>query len=205
MVREPKLIKYLPQYVQEYEEIEKIMSAETPEIKLTEDETEVTKDAAFILYAGEGGIKHFERLLSITPLSSDTLEARRSRVLTRWNIAIPYTYRELIRRLNQLCGEGNYTLTPNFNEYELEITADLPKSGQVDELKYLLDYMLPANINVITRNEMTRNISGYIRGGGCVVESTSFTIQTLLNGEYDISTLLTNAGAVTTTKVRMIN
>ena len=138
------------------------MIGETPEIQALEDETEIIKNNQFVLSCDEVGIKRFEQLLKITPNPDDTLEARISRVITRWNDSIPYTYRGLRNKLNIMCGEENYTLLPNFNLYELELMVSLPLSGQVEELDYLLPYMIPANIRVISQNVLHHEVEGKV-------------------------------------------
>ena len=152
MIREVNLLSFLPEFVQEYREIKHIMNSEQPEIQKLEDETEIIKNNQFILSCDIDGIARFENLLGITPKPDDTLDARKSRVITRWNDSIPYTYKGLKEKLNVMCGEGNYLLIPSFNEYGLEIVVSLPLSGQADELDYMLSYMIPANIVVTSRN-----------------------------------------------------
>lgn len=205
MIRQVDLISYLPQFVQEYREIKQIMIGETPEIQLVEDETEIVKNNQFILSCDLVGIKRFESLLKITPNPDDTLEARISRVLTRWNDSIPYTYRALIDKLNIMCGEGNYTLIPNFNLYELELMVSLPLSGQVEELDYLLSYMIPANIKVISQNILHHEAEGKVFLGGTTVQTSYFNITSKMNKEHVLTGFITSGSVITTVIERTIN
>ena len=164
MLRTIKLIKYLPLFVREYEEIQKIMAAENPEFQLLTDDSEEVKNDGFITTCGVHGIERFESMLGIVPNDYDTLEARRRRILARWNNQLPYTWRVLLEKLDALCGAGNYSA--NLTGYVLTLTTNLTLSSQIDELNRLLDTILPANIEVDTTNELTTSIEfhGYAAG-----------------------------------------
>lgn len=205
MIRQTNLISYLPQFVQEYREIKQVMIGETPEIQILEDETEIIKNNQFILTCDEVGIRRFEILLGITPNPDDTLDARISRVITRWNDSIPYTYRGLIDKLNIMCGEGNYTILPNFNAYELELVVSLPLSGQVEELDYMLDYMIPANIKVTSNNLLHHEADAKVFLGGTTVQTSYFNITSRTNIEQVVTGFIKTGSAITTVLERTIN
>ncbi len=152
MLRDVNLISYLPQFIQEYREIQNIMLAENPEIQILEDEMEIIKNNQFILSCNLVGIEKFEKLLSITPIINDTLEVRRSRVLIKWNNEVPYTYRVLLQKLDVLCGLGNYSLKSKCSLYELEVYVSLEHS-KLRELDIMLRNMIPANITIIMVNK----------------------------------------------------
>lgn len=205
MIREVNLLSFLPEFVQEYREIKHIMNSEQPEIQKLEDETEIIKNNQFILSCDIDGIARFENLLGITPKPDDTLNARKSRVITRWNNSIPYTYKGLKEKLNVMCGEGNYLLIPSFNEYGLEIVVSLPLSSQADELDYMLSYMIPANIVVTSRNNMVRTMTGTVHGGGTTIETSNFTLQSKVNLDHVLNSLMTGTGVVVSNIERTIN
>lgn len=205
MIREVNLLSFLPEFVQEYREIKHIMNSEQPEIQKLEDETEIIKNNQFILSCDIDGIARFENLLGITPKPDDTLNARKSRVITRWNNSIPYTYKGLKEKLNVMCGEGNYLLIPSFNEYGLEIVVSLPLSSQADELDYMLSYMIPANIVVTSRNNLVRTMTGTVHGGGTTIETSNFTLQSKVNLDHVLNSLMTGTGVVVSNIERTIN
>ena len=205
MIREVNILSFHPEFVQEYREIKHIMNSEQPEIQKLEDETEIIKNNQFILSCDIDGIARFENLLGITPKPDDTLDARKSRVITRWNDSIPYTYKGLKEKLNVMCGEGNYLLIPSFNEYGLEIVVSLPLSGQADELDYMLSYMIPANIVVTSRNNMVRTMTGTVHGGGTTIETSNFTLQSKVNLDHVLNSLMTGTGVVVSNIERTIN
>lgn len=152
MIRIPKLENYLPEFVQEYREIKKIMETEDAEFQIADNQSEIIKNNLFIETCDEKGISRFESIMGIVPLETDTLESRISRVMTRWNESLPYNYSYLIRKLNSLCGTNNYEIVNNFIDYEMNITTHLELSGQIDELLILLDDVIPANIDYSLNN-----------------------------------------------------
>lgn len=160
MIRNVNLIEYLPPFIQDYREIKHIMNTENPEFQLAIEESEKIKNNQFIQTSDLIGIAKFEKLLKIIPSADDTLESRISRVLTRWNDVIPYTYKALIQKLITLCNGLNFTINNNFNEYKMEIITHLELSGQVDELQYLLGYIIPVNIELTSKNEIYCNSFG---------------------------------------------
>lgn len=159
MIRDVELLKHLPLFIQEYREIRTIMNAENPEFQMAEDETEIIFNNQFIQSCNLKGIAKFESLMGIVPEPDDTLASRISRVLTRWNDTVPYTFIVLCQRLDTLCGEGNYEIERDINNYTMDITTHLELVGQTDELEYMLGYMIPANIAMTVRNEMYFNMT----------------------------------------------
>lgn len=154
MKRKVELDKYLPNYLQKYTQLMKITLSENPEFQLAMNQSESLKNNAFIEFCDEKGIARFEQIMDITPSSQDTLETRRSRVLTRWNEALPYTEKFLQRKLNSLCGINNYEINENFKTYQMNLKTYLDSNGKIEELKYLLESIVPANIKTKAFNEM---------------------------------------------------
>ena len=191
MVRTIDLLHYLPLFVQEYKEMQNIMSAENPEFQLLADESEVIKDNQFIMTCDENGISRFEKILKITPTSDDTLESRISRVLIRWNDVIPYTWNVLLQKIQTLCGE-NFELNKNWNDYQLEVTTHLDLYGQVEELENILGYMIPANILVVANNVLEYLMSG----NAFVATGLAFANLFTLTDSYQVTwTFNADAGA----------
>lgn len=205
MYRNVNLIGHLPNYLHEYDEIKNIMDAENPEFQTGWDDTTVVEDNSFIIYTNEDGISRFEKMMGITPEESDNLEARKSRVISRWNDGIPYTYKGFIQKLTTLCGEGNFTVTPDFNNYGLDVETSLSLSSQVAELDRLLSYMIPANIVVTSRNELIRTVSVKGYTANAVATTRHHEINTQHNSEHTMTTTLGNAFVMATTRHHEIN
>lgn len=205
MLRTVSLIDYLPKFLQESREFQELLAAENPDVQALEDETEILKDNQFILTCNEDGIKNFERLLGITAAADESLAFRIARVLARWNDTTPYTLRVFLAKLDLLCGEGNYILTTNFNEYELSLEVYLTQNGQVAELEYLLYYMIPANLLVTTRNELTVEAEGLLSLASSAAKNLSWDVPPILDLDYEVYGLVNHAHSATVVKHHAIN
>lgn len=205
MVREVDLISYLPPFMQEYLELKKTLQSEQIDIQALEDETEKVKNNQFMLTCDEDGISRFEEMLGLTSYSEDSLESRISRVITRWNDSLPYTIRSLAERLKTLCGEDGYMITPNFNDYELNIWVRLSMSGQVDELDYMLNYIIPVNLVVNVSNEMVHTVEGTVFTGAGAVKKEMFTIESKTNTEHSLTGIVRESSALVSYLQRTIN
>lgn len=159
MIRDVELLRHLPLFIQEYREIRAVMNAENPEIQNAENETEVIFNNQFIKSCNIKGIAKFESLMGIIPEPDDTLESRISRVLTRWNDTVPYTFIVLCQKLDTLCGKNNYEIIRDINKYTMDITTHLELTGQAEELDYMLGYMIPVNIAMTVNNKIYLNMT----------------------------------------------
>lgn len=203
-MKEIDLISWLPKYLQEYREIKEIMSTENPEIEYLYGEIDITMDNQFIHTCNEKGIERFEKLLGIIPNHDDNLPGRISRVLSRWNDSIPYTYKGLIQKLNVICGEDNYFINLKNDEYTLELTVSLVFGGQVEEIDYMLSYMVPANIVVKCKNEVVNKPENKIYLGGAVVITKEITIESNLNKDCVIQGEISSSFVMDKFKERVI-
>lgn len=174
MIRIVDLKSHLPKYMQEYKEISTIMSTENPEFQLVDNESERIFNNLYIKYCNEDGIAHFEKILNIDPGGSISLDARISKVLSKWSETLPYTYKTLINRLNSLCGENNYSI--NLNNYILELITHFEDSDQVIILLEMLSDLLPANVLIHLTNSLNRNITSDMHFGSSIAKIKKITI-----------------------------
>lgn len=172
MIREVDLVSYLPPFMADFKEVAVTLEAENPEFKIIWDAANQVLYNEFIATADEYGISRFEAILKILPSKEDTLESRRARVQARWFNAIPYTMKALTSKLIALCGDNNFTITKQFDFYRLELETHLELYGQVDELEYIINTMLPCNIVVVSDNKIICDVKGLaaFAGGICITE-----------------------------------
>ncbi len=186
MVKDVNLIKYLPPFLQEYREMQHIMSAENPEFVLAQEVRERILDNTFIKSCDETGIARFEKILGITVSSEDTLQSRISRVLIRWNDSIPYVWKVFLQKLQTLCGD-DFEVNTDWDNYELEVITHLDLFGQVEELENMLEYIMPANIKVDAENILNYEPEGalYMAAGMAFADvfqlTDSFQVNWTLN------------------------
>ena len=93
---------YLPDFLKEFKEfrrLRKLSEAENVELLKLWNSFENIIDNNFINDSTENGVESWERILKITPKAYDTLNDRKFRILTRLNERLPYTYKEVEKRL----------------------------------------------------------------------------------------------------------
>lgn len=146
MATDRKLINYLPLFMQEYFEMQKIMETEQVEIDRLWLEAENALADQFILEATESGVRRWESMLGISPKDTDSLDERKFRILTKLNQELPYTLRKLELALTNLCGADGYSVGMNAAEYHIEVKLALSNANNYQEVMDLLEKMIPANL-----------------------------------------------------------
>lgn len=145
--REIGLISYLPPYMQNYIEMQKIIFSENPEFDLAWERAEKLRKDIFVETAELAGVKMFERMLSLSPRSTDTLEVRKERILARIMNIPPYTLKRFKEMLEEIYGKGNVLIELFYDIYEMNIELLLDKEiVNAESLLYLSRTIIPANI-----------------------------------------------------------
>ncbi len=159
-VRTVQLADYLPPFLLDFRELQAILTAENPEFQTLVDESNQTLDELFITSASEVGISRYESMLGITPAAGRTLEERRADVLTRWWDVTPFTINVLKQRLIALQGNDDVQVWYDEDEdYTLNIVTHMEKEGQVDNIAYIIDTMIPCNLVVVSRNYIAGEVN----------------------------------------------
>ncbi len=178
MIREMDLVSYLPVFMRNYREPAAALEAEDEEFEIVWDTADRVLRNRFIETADEYGISRFEAMLGIYPSEEDTLELRRERVRSKWFDRIPYTWKILLQRLTQLCGDTGFVLMHNFEiGYTLFLETELELFGQTQELERLLLTILPCNIVIDSKNMIPMEAEGTAPAGGgaCLVHTFRIT------------------------------
>lgn len=168
MARKIDILQYLPFFMQQFLELQLITEVENKVLQEAIEELEVMNNNQFILTADSNGLKRYEQMLGITNLPGETLEARRIKVLSKWNDKEVYTWASFIEELNLICGEGNYRLVEHFTEYWVELHTELSDYGAMEELERVIDYMIPCNLLFDIQNDLTWVIQGKSEVGGAL-------------------------------------
>jgi hypothetical protein len=164
MNHEVKLIDYLPLFVQEYDEIRKIMTAENPEFQYLWEWNEKIRNDLFIVTAGEIGVERYERMLKIVTLPGETLDFRKARILLRVNDQLPYTMRALRDMLTAVAGEGNFEIQLDANAYSLKVRLEIFSKSIADSVFDLLQRIVPANLVCTVSNDTVQIVKLYFSG-----------------------------------------
>ncbi|MDO4765146.1 MAG: DUF2313 domain-containing protein [Eubacteriales bacterium] len=141
-----KLINYLPAVIAEVKDYQELMKTEQVEIEKLWQKAHQALENQFIESTDEQAIGRYELMLNISPKATDDLELRRFRVLSRYNEQLPYTYAKMMEQLKALCGENGVKV--ELNGLSLTVKVELAAKGKVDEVRKLLDRMIPANVMV---------------------------------------------------------
>ena len=134
-----------PSFLSDLVEFQKIADALQPEF---DKATTLVNGAAqeFSLFTmTEYGAGRWEEIFGIVPNPGDSLESRRSRIITRYLSALPYTYRSLLRYLEGI-SVGGFSVNLDAANYELFVSVRLTGYDQKTALLATLTEMLPANI-----------------------------------------------------------
>lgn len=162
MARNVDLWKHLPPFLQDFREMCELVKTENPEFTLAAQEADSMVNELFIQTATDMGLKRFEKILGISPAKGDSLESRRSAIMTRWNDITPYTMTALKNKIITIQGNDEVEIILSTNRpYEIEIITNLEFPGQVNDLAYLIQTMIPCNlvihsVNIIKGQSETR-------------------------------------------------
>jgi len=139
----------LPPYFKAIKDFAALMETENIELEKFEAYLWQVRDNFYIQTCDGPTLQYHESLLGIKPLQNDTLDFRRIRILNRYNNKPPLTLPVLKERLNILIGVGSYIVDIAYADYNLTLTITSGSYGVIDELIYMLVFMLPAHLTFI--------------------------------------------------------
>lgn len=137
----PSVIMNIDEIAQIYEAEEKVGN------QFDEAIQDVDRDI-YIEDATETGIARREKILNITPQDTDTIEERRFRVKTKWNDTYPYTYIDLLQRLDTLLGKGTYTIVVLPDTMEMKCILELKAEKMYNAFVSMIEGIVPLNIKL---------------------------------------------------------
>ena len=150
--------KYLIDKILEFKDFEIITDIHDEELTKLNAAIVNILDDEFIATANETGIARREKLLNIQPFYDDTLESRKFRLQTRWNSKLPYTYKQLVNKINSLIGIDGYTATINYAAYTLTIKINLGQKRMLQDVRVMMKNMSPANMVVTVELQYNRHL-----------------------------------------------
>lgn len=144
--REINLSSYLPDVLRDVKEMRAIMDAETPEVQALWAACEDCMNDQFIADATENGVARREKILGITPYTTDTLDDRKFRLLAKYNEDTPYTRNRLKNMLASLCGDDGFFVTFLTGNFTVNVKVALAVKKQKEIIEELLERVLPYNM-----------------------------------------------------------
>lgn len=160
MIRQ--LIDYLPPVIRNVREYKAIMNnGEQAEISALWDAVDAAFNDQFVSSATVNGVERWEKILDIKPRGTDSLNARKFRILSRLNEQLPYTLPVLKNMLQSLCGEDGYSVEVQNELYTLKVKIALVAKSNFDDVDVLLRRVVPANM--IIELELKYNTWGTLK------------------------------------------
>ncbi len=163
LYRDVKVERYFPDVLAPAKEFKEIAAAEDPEYALMYDAAWKWFANTFIFHADEDGIARWEKMLSIYPEPTATLEDRRVALYLALNGTIPYTERSFKNFCDNLYYANAVTPVVDPNQYTMTLLADDGMSMRIASLIRYARLMTPANIgfNVLIKVDMPEKIYMY--------------------------------------------
>ena len=150
--KDVNLYDNLPDFMQEYKEIQAIFDIENIDLTRLWNEIRRSFNNGFIFSTDVIGISKFEKMIKIYPKATDSLKDRQLRVYIKWNATLPYTWRWLEEFLITYYQNVETKAIPVLfnNKYELNIR--LEKQKEFDNFDYSiygeLRPIIPANLEL---------------------------------------------------------
>lgn len=156
---EYNLFELAPHYLKDVLEYSAILRAEK---RLLEDigvnllEAHNNKN---ILKLNDSGVRVWEEIFGIFPNTmTETLEFRRERILNRLLTKPPFSEGFLRERLDEILGEGNYTLTVFGDTYTIVLETVMESQAWVQELYITMGKVKPANMIYVNKASVQTNL-----------------------------------------------
>lgn len=169
------LSDYLPPVLKNVLEFQAINDANESEISAAWEA--VTKLIAnqFLETADTDGVSVWESELYIHPKDTDSLEARKTRIKSRWGLKSPYTVTWLRNWLSHLCGPTGYeeSLSENTVDIRVDSSALPATDGFLREMLNTLSATCPVNMYV--------SVTAMQQTNGMLSHSSYTEILTILN------------------------
>ena len=152
-------------------------------------------DNQYIETSDEKGIAYYEKLCGLTPAEGDTLESRRALVLAKWIDQLPYNYGALLRKLDAICGAGEYEIFPYFERATIGLYTHSVKN--IEAVERMIRDVVPCNIVLEIHNELSETFNknlytvGYVKSFKSVYLSTVDTSAQTINSQLSLGSSVT--------------
>ena len=183
MIERSDLKELLPKYYDKVREMQVLMDVEDKIADETADNLQRVQDNFNIQTAHEEVVAYYEAFYNINKKVDDTLQQRRFRVLVRMVSQPPFTPGYLQERLEMLGTWARITERPQ--HYELEIETNLTGQGEVEELPFLFNTIIPSNLVVTSKNRIDIESKQTLYFGHTALYTNLYTLTNDFNTDYD--------------------
>lgn len=145
-----KLIECLPEFMRDFREIKYLMGKQQEQSEKLWSALDTIWKNQFIETLDETGCSRWEKMLKIHNKDTYTLPERRNKILGKLVEQRPFTMKSLQKTLSTLCGTDGYSAELLPAEYVLKIRIALTSKNMYNDVKELVDKIVPANLIVDT-------------------------------------------------------
>jgi len=146
------LLELLPQWYRDVLDYQEICEVEKPTFDAAETSMQQVLNNFFPLRMDEGMTEQWEQVLGIVANpQNETLDYRRRRIANRISTKPPFTLSFLYQKLDEMIGEGLWSVTVDYQNYSLYIDRAAQGQTYTQELEWTINHIKPAHIKYISR------------------------------------------------------
>ena len=134
-----------PQVIKNIPDIRKIYEINDPQIEELDTDTDQLDSDLIADLMSDDALKHWESIYHINVMDDESLDDRRTKVKGKMLERPPYSYRVLVRNLNNLLPSG-YDLYINEDLTYIQVKVVLTAKYLLANVQKLLDDMVPLNM-----------------------------------------------------------
>lgn len=154
------IIEYLPDWFRQIADFQAICQTETEQFEALATAIHAVADNFFFQTMDEGTVQQWEQIFNIVANpQTETLDFRRARVLNRLSMQPPFTLGFLYRKLDEIIGEGQWTVTVDYPNYTLYIESSSENQQYFTEVLYTINKIKPAHIVYINKPATTAKMT----------------------------------------------
>lgn len=146
------LLSLLPPWYREILDYQQLCFAEEAQFEALAAEITAVADNFFFQTMGASAVGMWEKVFGIlADPAAETLSFRRARVLSRVSTRPPFTMAFLRQKLDELIGEGQWTVEMDYKNYTLYIESAAYSQNYAAEISYTVGRVKPAHIVFVNR------------------------------------------------------
>lgn len=152
-----KLIEYMPPFLKDVREFNKIFDAEDIELENLNYNVKKMLTEVIVKMADSYGLDRYEKIYNISN-TSNNIEIRRINILNKINDILPFTLKWLYNKLEEALGKGNFSIDIDYNNYNIKITILGLSMEIADIYRENLRQQLPANMVIVFELQINNDI-----------------------------------------------
>ena len=139
-------INYIPNEMKQIKEYQEIDKAVNPTFVSTKNDMKQVANNHYMSLLDEYGCDRLEKIMGIDGNDHLSLEMRRLYIITKANNTLPYTIRNLERKIISLLGNNNFSIEMTYSEYHLKIILFVQNFDKIEYIREHIEGMIPCNI-----------------------------------------------------------